>query len=334
MTFQPKWYRNPQHRWYRIYQDKQTIAHPPLKKWQSLGLYFPEGYPELWVDEKHPKTPIRAKDTEGRTQYQYWPKTKEHNRRQHWRRFHEMGSVFWSRLLPLLKRPFPRENQQWADNDIYRLMLNFSLGCGIRPGYPKYRDQNQSFGVCTLEWQHIHPEPGWDNITSVDVRFPGKKQVINTCACDESNRGWEHDFISYLTWRRTLGETRRVDPVWLTGGGREVHPDDLLEYLHEHVHPRITVKDLRTWLVHRHAWDALQKVGNAKKLTEKERKTEWRRVIKDIAEQTHHTPAVCQSSYLCPSFKEAWMNATAPFHGRSTSEERWFRTWWARDSRR
>jgi DNA topoisomerase-1 len=334
MSFQPTWYRNPQNRWYRLYNDKKTAAQPPLEKWKKMGLFFPDGYPELWVDIKHTKTPVRARDSEGRTQYQYWSKTKEQHRRHHWGRFHEMSSTFWNRLRPLLRRPFPRGNEQWNDSDIYRLMLNFSLGCGVRPGYPKYRDQNQSFGVCTLEWKHLHVNPDWDSPQNIEIEFPGKKQVLNTCECNRNSGGWERDFISYLRWRRGLGYLRRSDPVWLVSDGSEVHPDDLLDYLREHVHPKLTVKDLRTWLVHRHAWNALQKVGNASVLTEKERKQEWRRVIKEIAEQTHHTPAVCQSSYLCPSMKEAWMEGKVPFRGGRASEERWFKTWWARDSRR
>lgn len=335
MIFNPKWYRNPQHKWYRIINNnKQKAATPPIDKWKNMGIYFPDGYPELWVDINHDKTPVHARDMAGRTQYQYWTRTKEINRRQHWGRFYEIGPTFWNNLIPLLQMPFPINQKTWPDGDIYRLMLIFLIHCGIRAGYPKYRDQNNSFGVCTLEWEHLRPVPSWDYPIKIEIGFPGKKQVINTCECKLTGGEWERVFIAYLSCRRKQGRLRKTDPVWLTSDKQEIYPTVLLEYLHEHVHPKITIKDLRTWLVHHHVWDSLQKLGGSHNLTDTVRKAEWRRVIKEIALKMHHTPTVCQSSYICPSMKDAWMKGNIPFRGGESREQRWFRIWWARDSRR
>lgn len=300
--FRPQWHRDNRNHWKGI----NSSGKPPIEKWKEMGLRFPPGYKEVWVDLRHKKTPVRFLDQEGRIQYQYWPETLKKHRKAHWSRLAQVGSSFYTTLIPLLNKPYPIDD--WNDNDIIRLMVKCSLECGIRPGYPKYRDAHDSFGISTLEMKHVKAKPNWDEPKEIIFRFPGKKQVLNECHSTDGSKQWQNALKNYAKWRRQQERTKQdslfwVHPKTLT----QIHPSSLNAWLKENVHQSLKMKDLRTWLVHRHL---LEEITKQKKVPAERRKEVWKEMILRVAEQTHHTPAICQSSYLHPKLKEQWMEDT------------------------
>lgn len=306
--FKPEWHRDGRKSWHHI--GSSAKLSPPLDKWKSLGLRFPPGYKEVWVDLNHKKTPVRFLDQEDRIQYQYWANTLKKHRKAHWGRLHQVGPDFYKKLQPILHKKYPQKDESWELNDVIRLMIRCSLECGIRPGYPKYRDAHQSFGISTLEMRHVVAKPGWTNPQTITLRFPGKKQVLNECdACmGGENSQWKRSLLSYINWRRKQGGLSRNSLFWLNPETHEiVHPSLLNDWLQKNVNSEVKMKDLRTWLVHQHVLQELSSIDNKQFQTEKERKQIWKEVIQKVAEQTHHTPAICQSSYLHPQLKEDWL---------------------------
>lgn len=312
--FKPEWHRDGRNHWSRLDSSGSPLSSgkPPFNLWKEKGLRFPPGYKEVWVDLKHKKTPVRFLDQEDRVQYQYWPEALKRNRRAHWSRLHDIGPSFYGKLMPALKKTYPEDN--WTVNDVIRLMINCSLECGIRPGYPKYRDEHQSFGISTLEMRHVRAKPGWTNPSVVILRFPGKKQVLNECETCTKKSQWKNALLRYMKWRRAQGHIGSHDLFWINPETKNiVHPSLLNEWIQTHIHPDAKMKDLRTWLVHRHVLDEMSKMKEIPE-TEKERKTVWKNMIINVAEQTHHTPAICQSSYLHPELKKCWLEKREPFH--------------------
>jgi DNA topoisomerase I len=316
--FRPEWRRNSRNQWFHL--DPRTGKNlgqqkPPLDKWKQEGLRFPPGYDEVLVNIHHKKTPIRFIDTEGRTQYQYWPHTLQKHRRKHWGHLHELGPLFYHKVEPLLvKHKYPT-NGDWEKEDVVRLMIWCSLECGIRPGYPKYRDKHQSFGLTTMEKRHVKVAPSWGNPIEVKFRFPGKKQVLNECnACsretDSANdKIWKTALKNYVKWRATQSPKSPSSVFWLNPETHElIHPEVLNEWIQNNIHEEMTMKDLRTWLVHTHLLKRLAEIPKDTPMnTKKAILGAWREAIQDVAEETHHTPAVCQSSYLHPQVKKDWL---------------------------
>lgn len=300
--FQPQWHRDQNHKWKKI--GVQTKQKPPLDRWKTMGFYFPEGYLEIWVDMNHKKTPVRLLDTKGRIQYQYWANAIQKQRIQHWKHLQLISPFFESHLLPQLKYI---NSKTWEREDVIRLMIQCSLDCGIRSGHPKYRDENQSYGICTLETRHVRAYPSWKNPEQIRIHFPGKKQVLNECNCIINQA-----LLRYGVWRRE--QKTQTNAFWMDSNQKTIQPSDLNEWLQTNVHPTMRMKDLRTWLIHRHSLEILSKIPQTERETEKQLKQSWKRAIIDIAEQTHHTPKICESSYLCPSVRYAWMNQKRPFH--------------------
>ena len=156
------------------------------------------------------------------------------------------------------------------------------IECQFRPGHEKYRDKYKSFGLTTLQKQHVANKNG-----KLLIKFTGKKGVNNECEfCDKNT-------ITEL--QKIMKNKKRNDDIF-THKKYKVKPEDINNYLREF--GGITAKNIRTW-------DAnMEFINFARKMTEPlddkitKRKKQLKAVVEQVATKLHHSPAICKKSYL------------------------------------
>lgn len=162
------------------------------------------------------------------------------------------------------------------------ILLNVMIECQFRPGHEKYRDKYKSFGLTTLQKQHITNKNG-----KLHIKFTGKKGVNNECLFCNSNT------ISEL--QKLMKSKKNTDDVF-TYKKLKIKPEDINNYLREF--GGITAKNIRTW-------DAnMEFINFARKMKEPlsdkvtQRKKQMKAVVEQVATKLHHTVAICKKSYL------------------------------------
>ena len=115
------------------------------------------------------------------------------------------------------------------------MILKMMDECNFRVGNEKYAKENNSFGVCTLENQHI--KVGKNSVT---VDFIGKEGVRNTCRVKNKR------LIKNLrTRKKLLGKKDRIFSYRSNSKYYNVNAPDVNNYLKQF--GNFSAKNFRTW---------------------------------------------------------------------------------------
>ena len=295
--------------------DRPGITREPLKDgWRYRGLdgkilrdekqierinalVIPPAWTEVWINTD-PRGHIQAtgRDARGRKQYRY------HDR---WRATRDEAKfarlVAFGRALPtirervegdLRKNGFPREK---VEATVVRL-LDESL---IRIGNEEYARDNASFGLTTLQNEHVDVEGA-----KLRFHFRGKS-------------GKEHEVD--VKDRRVATIVRKLQDMPgqqlfqykdETGEFRPVTSDSVNEYLQQVSGESFTAKDFRTWAGTVLACRLLRDTGTAE--TERERNANIVSAVDAAAARLGNTRAVCRSSYIYPTILQRYAEGTWP----------------------
>lgn len=251
------------------------------------SLAIPPAWREVRISRaKSPKIVAQGVDEAGRTQTLYHPKFRHQQDRE---KFDRM--VRFARALPRLRAR--------ADCDLQRRRLHRDrvAACVVRlidqqlfrVGNTEYATAHQSFGVTTLNSDHV--EIG---STYVDFDFVGKS--------GKQHRRRVHD----PRVARLLAQLLELpgDAVFqFVDSGDAVHAlnsRDVNAYVKRHMGEEFTAKDFRTWGGTVAVVAALTRTPEAELGSAKARATAIRRAILHAAELLGNTPEVTRSSYVDP----------------------------------
>jgi DNA topoisomerase-1 len=257
--------------------NQNTVKY--LKQWR-----IPPAYPEVKIflnvnDKKDDVFYAVGTDAKGRKQQLY---TTYHNTRRESTKYCKVLEVgrHYDKLFKKINKDLKQKTI--TKNKLIAILLNIMIECQFRPGHEKYRDQYKSFGLTTLQKQHITNKNG-----KLFIKFLGKKGVNNECLFCNSNT------IAEL--QKVMKNKKNNDDVF-THKKLKVKPEDINNYLREF--GGITAKNIRTW-------DAnLQFINYARKmnapLSDKvtARKKQMTAVVEHVAKKLHHSVAICKKSYL------------------------------------
>jgi DNA topoisomerase-1 len=156
------------------------------------------------------------------------------------------------------------------------LIIRLMMLCNFRIGNMKYLKDNGSYGLTTLEWQHIKFSK-----KQVQIQFIGKKGVLNQSTCGDS------DTVRILQKMKEV--ENRSNRVF------SVSSRDVNKYV-SNFNPDMTTKDIRTW----HA-NYLYVKYFKQAVKEGHPQDKARTIaITRVAASLHNTPAVCRKNYLLP----------------------------------
>ena len=174
------------------------------------------------------------------------------------------------------------------------LILKMMDECNFRVGNERYAKENKSYGVCTLENQHVKISKD-----SVTVDFVGKEGVRNTCKITNKRLS-----KNLRTKKKTLNKHDRIFSYRSNNKYYNVKATDVNKYLKQF--GEFSAKNFRTWTANTDLIKELKKpTQNLKKHASES--------IKKVAHKMHHTPSICKKNYINKDLLDMYLDSNDRF---------------------
>jgi DNA topoisomerase I len=267
-------------------EDGERIDEPEALE-RIRKLVIPPAWKDVWICP-HPDGHIQAvgTDARGRRQYLYHPQWRA---RRDQEKFDEM--LRFARALPDIRRTAAKHLKQRG------LTRDRVLACSVRlldrgffrVGTEDYAEQNQTYGLATMEKRHVTLGP--DGLLVFDYVAKSGKQRVQSIV--------DPDVYAVV---RKLKERRSGRELLAFKDGRswtDVRSDHINDYIKAVSDEDFSAKDFRTWHGTVLAAVGLAVSGGATgSKTARERAIS--RAVKEVAHYLGNTPAVCRASYIDP----------------------------------
>jgi DNA topoisomerase IB len=267
-----------------------------LERIRALGI--PPAWREVWICPD-PSGHLQATgvDAAGRKQYLYHQVWRELRDRQKFRTMEDFADA-----LPRLRREVAADLT--ATDELTRERV---LACAARMldvgffriGGEEYAKEEGGVGLATLRREHVTIR-GEEAV----FRYPAKSgverhhsltdaEVMAVLAPLKRRRGGSGELLAYREGRR-----------W-----RDVHSEDINEYVKRHLGDEFSAKDFRTWNATVLAAVALARHAAAdEQRTRTSRKRVQSAVAREVSELLGNTPAVARRSYIDPRVFDRYLN--------------------------
>jgi DNA topoisomerase IB len=293
---QPGWTRRRAGRGF-VYldQDGARLAGEDLERCRALVI--PPAWREVWICP-HPNGHLQAVgvDDAGRRQYIYHPRWVEQRAAEKHERVLRFG-----RRLPAIRERVVADLASSAGGRIDLAVAcaaatrMLDLGC-FRIGNDIYAEENGSFGLTTLERQHVRRRGGGLRFT-----FTGKSGVEHDVRIDDAA---VVDVVERMRRRRSADDRAllayRDGRTW-----RRLTPADVNDYLREVARIEASAKDFRTWHGTVLAAAALAEARPASDGVTV-RKRAVAAAMREVADFLGNTPALARSAYVDPRVLDAY----------------------------
>jgi DNA topoisomerase-1 len=280
----PGWSRVRHGRGFR-YLDQNGDPLQPQQVERCKLLVIPPAWTEVWicsVDNGH----LQAVGTDdaGRRQYLYHPGWRERRDAEKFERMEDFAASL------IKRRGRARRDLSGDELDLRRVAAaTFSLlDLGMfRIGSVRYAEENGSFGLTTLQKQHVR-------LTSDGLAFDytaKSGQEVQVTVRDERVQT-----VLEVLRRRRAGSDQllayRVGRSW-----KDLDASDVNAYVKEVLRGDFSAKDFRTW---RGTTIAALALAGADASTAARRKRAVAAAMREVSEHLGNTPAVARSSYVDP----------------------------------
>jgi DNA topoisomerase-1 len=265
--------------------EGDPIADPDTLQ-RIKDLVIPPAWQKVWISP-YPNGHIQAVGTDaaGRRQYLY---------HQAWQQ--ERSEEKFDRVLELSKE-LPAWRQQIAKDlagrgltrDRVLALALYLLDRGyFRAGGDKYAEENESYGIATLQCQHV--TVGRD---AVRFDYPAKSGVRRTLEIEDA------EVVRAVRSLQRRGDScERLLMCRTASQWTEVRSDDLNARFKELVGDDYSVKDLRTW--HGTVLAAAAFADADPAVSQRVAKRVEAAVMREVSEELGNTPAVVRGSYVDP----------------------------------
>ena len=272
-----------------------SVSGKPLRSTSALARIQAMAIPPAWTDVHI--SPFRDRaiqawgyDAAGRRQYIYSEAHREERDRRKWDRLLELA-----RLLPRLrevtnadlKRPEPDLSKVAAT--VVRLMTRGFF----RVGGERYAEENNSYGIVTLEKRHLTLE-GNDLVFD----YKGKRQI------DQRRVVADTPLVEIVRELLELPGERLFQYRKPDGDVCALTSRDVNEYLQSILGEGFTSKDLRTFGGTVRAATILADMGPATSTTQARKNVLM--ACRMVASELGNTPSICRSSYIHPAVFERY----------------------------
>ncbi|MEA5448481.1 DNA topoisomerase IB [Leptolyngbya sp. CCNP1308] len=255
------------------------------------ALVIPPAWEDVWICP-FPNGHLLAtgRDAKGRKVYRYHPD---------WRTVRNQTK--FDRLIPFsYARPLIREvtdghlrQRGLSQEKLLAVVVRLLEATVIRIGNDEYREQNQSFGLTTLQNRHVDV-----GVSKIRFNFVGKSGV-------------EHEIE--LSDRRLARAIKRCQELpgqqvfqYLDEAGHRqtISSDDVNAYLQTITGEEFTSKDFRTWAGTACTAQILNELGKPTSKTQAQ--ANIREAIKGAAQHLGNRVATCRKFYVHPTVTQAY----------------------------
>ncbi|MFV3415244.1 DNA topoisomerase IB [Pseudomonas nitroreducens] len=254
-------------------------------------LAIPPAYVDVWIC-LDPLGHLQAtgRDVRGRKQYRYHPRWTEVRDSAKYERLLRFGAA-----LPTLRAQIQQHLALpgLGAEKVMATVVELLDRTLIRIGNQRYRKQNRSFGLTTLDTRHVEVQGSHIRFAfrgksgvkhSVDVEHPRLARILRRCLELPGQQ-----LFQYLDEER---QRRMIDSR------------DINAYLREHAGEGFTAKDYRTWAG---STLALEYCREAPWQDEKSASRQLKEIIGQVASELGNTPAICRKCYVHPRVIEAFL---------------------------
>jgi len=250
------------------------------------ALVIPPAWKDVWICP-WPNGHIQAVGTDaaGRRQYRYHDEWRRRRDAEKFSKMLEFGSA-----LPGLRAATDRDLVLEGMPRERTLALAVQLlDCGLfRVGGEEYAEEHQTFGLATLERNHVRIRNG-----QATFDYAAKGGIERKIAIDDPALV---ELIGELKYRRD--DTADLLAWQEEGEWVDVRAADINQYLKEISGGPFTAKDFRTWTASLLA--ALLLAGVPRTTSPSQRARATAAVVRAVAAELGNTPAVCRRSYVDP----------------------------------
>ncbi|GAA3515590.1 DNA topoisomerase IB [Aeromicrobium panaciterrae] len=264
-------------------QDGVPLDEIDVERCKRLGI--PPAWTAVWIcPVENGHLQAVGTDAAGRRQYLYHP---EWRIRRDLEKFEKMEGFAASLLKHRAEsRRDLREDDMTRERVVATAFSLLDLGM-FRIGSDRYAEENGSYGLTTLEKQHVHLDG-----SAVSFAYAAKSgQEVEVTVRDEVVCG----VLRELRQRRS-GGTRLL--AYKDGGRwKEIGADDVNSYIKELLGEDYSAKDFRTW---RGTAIAALALARAKADTPTARKRAVTRAMETVSQHLGNTAAIARTSYVDP----------------------------------
>lgn len=265
---------------YYYTKNNKVINKECLSRIHSLGI--PPAYNKIWIST-NPKENIQAVALDGKNKKQYFYSSEWVQQRKTEK---SERLEFFSSKLRKLKFTLNKDLQKPIgdkDNTMAHMIKIVEISC-IRIGNKKYMDQNDSFGLTTLQKKHVSFSSGAANLS-----FAGKHKVLQNIVIEEK------PIVDFLK------KMYKLPTEWLmkyknNDNWYRVSAQDLNNYLHSIVGKDFTIKDFRTHGANIIFFRTLRSLPIPATATEIKRNINT--ALRETAKRLGNNPATSKKSYV------------------------------------
>tara|TARA_B110000285_G_scaffold85376_1_gene97935 strand:- start:197 stop:1150 length:954 start_codon:yes stop_codon:yes gene_type:complete len=274
------------------YYDKHNVEIKDKKRiYEAVkGVYIAPAYENVKINlNKDEKVLAIGHDEKNRSQYVY---NKKHTESQSYKKFDKM--ILFGKHFVKINNKINEDLYTVKDskNKQIAIILKLIMECQFRIGNDIYSKKNKSYGTTTLQGQHIRVK----NKNELIIDFNGKKNVRNVCTVKNKK------LVKTLRQKkRTINKTDRIFTYRKGEKYYNIKSSDVNKYLKQF--GKFTAKDFRTWGAN---------IEFIKELT-KNKTSELKKCIENVAIKLHNTPSICKSNYLDPELLEFYKNDSDGF---------------------
>lgn len=276
--------------------DGRRINNPNIIK-KLRSLVIPPAWKEVWIFP-HDRGHIQAtgRDARGRKQYIYHPDWREISNLTKFERLTEFG-----RVISGIRRQVEKdlEAPDWSRPKVTALAIRLLDETLIRIGNPEYEKANRSFGLTTLNQDHVEVEGNVIRMSfrgkrgkEMELDIHNRKLARMVRKCEELPGQKLFQYCDGNGERQTLGS------------------DDVNEYLQRITGEEFTAKDFRTWGATVLAVEAFSMMECPEKSTLRRKVINLG--IRGVAKRLNNTPTVCRKYYVHPKVLEAFESNRLP----------------------
>ena len=272
----------------KLIRDRDTLS-------RIKALVLPPAWSDVWICPiANGHLQATGRDSKGRKQYRY------HRR---WRQVRDetkyAKTLLFAHALPKIRQRvqadmapagLPREKVLAT---IVRL-LETTL---IRVGNEEYARDNGSYGLTTMQDQHVHVAG-----STVRFKFRGKSGKYHNIDINDRR------LAKIVKGCRDLPGYELFQYIDEAGNVHDVGSQDVNEYLHEIAGHDFTAKDFRTWAGTVLAAMALQEFEDFD--SQAQAKKNILRAIEKVSERLGNTPAICRRCYIHPAVIESYLDGS------------------------
>lgn len=291
---------NKTKKFYHLINGKITTDKTLINRLNNI--YIPPAYKNLVVAKSMTnKVQVIGVDKKGRKQYIYNPSyvAKRNDRK-------------YEDILELGKKIIDIENDNIAairnivnkkiedynmPNDLIPIIIYMLRKYHFRIGNEKYTDENNSYGITTLQPQHIK----FQSPTKFTIEFIGKKGILNRMNDDHESMSR----ILKMLIHRAKGANKYIFSYMNPNDNKSlmiVTPDQIQSFFEDKYNAYITPKMFRTWYGNFHMLEHLRELYKKGDIQHRMCVSDKKNIIKScsdyVSSKLNNTPTISKQSYM------------------------------------